>query len=422
MPQGNPERAHTQSASDDTRGGRESTDEDIDISTDALLDTLPQPAFMIDTHHRIIGWNREMEVLTGIDREAVLGDDDTARFFRDDRTQTLANAVVDDPDRADETFGADRSGRDQRAYEVEQELDNADGETLYVHSVATPITQAGELQGVIQLIQDNTEVIRRREAMAGLVEEVASTAEAIEDGNLGARVDYTDGRDLLDAEVLEISDAINGVADSTQTMIQGLVDQVEELSAAADQIATEAVEIDEEVTDQNRSLREVSDEMQNLSATMEEVAATSDQVDSAAHRAEQAAEEGAQAGESAQQEMEEVVESTEELVETVEQLEGRMDAINEVVEVIADIADQTNILALNANIEAARADESGDGFAVVADEVKSLAEETKENADEISELINEIQQRTRETAEVSETTNRQVRSANSEISGVLDSL
>jgi methyl-accepting chemotaxis protein len=92
----------------DTLGNRKSQSDDINISTGALLDTLPQPAFIIDTQHRVTAWNREMEVMTGIDREEVLGDDDTATFFRDDRTETLANAVVENPDRADETFGAER--------------------------------------------------------------------------------------------------------------------------------------------------------------------------------------------------------------------------------------------------------------------------------------------------------------------------
>jgi methyl-accepting chemotaxis protein len=169
---------------DETLGGRESASEDIDIATDALLDTFPQPAFLIDTQHRVVGWNREMEVLTGIDRSEVLGDDDTAKFFRDDRTQTLANAVVEHPDSADEEFGAERSGRDQRAYEVEQEMENQDGDLLYVHSVATPIYQDGSLEGVIQLVQDNTDIIRRREAMGELVEEAADTAQALEDGNI----------------------------------------------------------------------------------------------------------------------------------------------------------------------------------------------------------------------------------------------
>src|SRR6056297_2475956 len=190
-------------AEDETLGGRDSTEQDIEIATDALLDTLPQPAFIVDTRHRVV---------------------------RDDRTQTLANAVVDHPDRADETFGADRSGRDQRAYEVEQELENADGDVLYVHSTATPIYQQGELQGVIQLIQDNTEVIRRREALDDLVRDVGDTAQRLEDGDLDARVGYTDDHDVLDDGILEITDAVNAIADATEGMVTGLVDQIDDLS------------------------------------------------------------------------------------------------------------------------------------------------------------------------------------------------
>jgi len=308
----------------DTLGGRTSSDEDIDISADALLDTLPQPAFIVDTSHRVLGWNREMEVLTGIDREAVLGDDDTAKFFQDGRTRTLANAVVDNPDRADETFGAERSGRDQRAYEVEQELENADGETLFVHSVATPIYQGGVLQGVIQLVQDNTEVIRRREAMSDLVVGVSDTARALEDGILDARVDY-DENGLLDDDVLEIVDAVNTIADSTQEMVSGLADEIEELSVSATDIADSAIEADEQITEQNESLRAITDEMQDLSATMEEVAASSDQVATAATEAQEAASAGARASESAKTEMDAVLAATDDLVDTVGELADHMD-------------------------------------------------------------------------------------------------
>ncbi len=184
----------------------------------------------------MIGWNREMEVLTGVDREEVLGDDDTAKFFQDSRTRTLANAVADDPDRADETFGADRSGRDQRAYELEQELENAAGETLYVHSVATPIYQAGELQGVIQLIQDNTEVIRRREAMASLVEEAAdgigevatvNDEQAASVEELTAVMEHIDGRaDDIEARTEEIRGLTGGQRDD----LDNTADYLDELA------------------------------------------------------------------------------------------------------------------------------------------------------------------------------------------------
>src|SRR6056297_263148 len=250
-------------AEDETLGGRDSTEQDIEIATDALLDTLPQPAFIVDTRHRVVGWNREMEVLTGIDREEVLGDDDTAKVFRDDRSQTLANAVVENPDSADETFGAERSGRDQRAYEFEQELENVDGEVLYVHSTATPIYQQGELQGVVQLIQDNTDIIRRREAMGDLVTEVSDTARSLEDGSLGARVEYSDEHDVLDDDVLEITDAINAIADATEEMVTGLVDELDDLSDAASQIADASIEVDERIREQNDSIGLINDEMEN---------------------------------------------------------------------------------------------------------------------------------------------------------------
>ena len=403
-------------------GARETAAEGMNIRGDALLETLPQPAFVVGTDHRIVGWNGEMEVLTGIDRESVIGDDDAAAIFRDDRDRTLADAVVDSPDRAHETFGAERSGRGQRAYEAEQELENADGETLYVHSVATPIREDGSLRGVVQLLQDNTEVIRRRKAMSDLVGRSADTAEALERGDLSARVEHTEAHGILDDDVLEITEAVNSVADSTERMVKGIAEEVDDVAVATDRITENATEVTGEISEQNGSLRSITSGIQDLSATMEEVAASSDQVASAANRAEEAAVEGAKAGESAREEMAAVVETIDDLVATVEQLESRMDDIDEVTDVIGDIADETNILALNASIEAARADGDGDGFEVVAEEVKALAEETKENATEISERIVGIQEQTRATVENTEATSARARSASDGIEETLDAL
>jgi len=396
--------------------------EDVNIAATALLNTLPQPAFLLDDQHRVAGWNREMELLTGVDRSNVLGEDDVGRFFADGRDRTLADAVVENPDSADQDADVERSSRDQTAYEIERELENADGETLHVHCVATLIYQHDAFQGVVQLVQDNTTVIRKHEAMSELVAEVTETADELEDGNLSARVHFTDEQDVLDEEVLEIVDAINAIADSTQTIVDGLGDEIEEIAEAAAEIADATADVDGRIGDQNDSIREITDEFQDVSATMEEIAATADEVAAAAEQAQSAAQSGAEASDSAKSEMESVVEVCDGLVETVTQLEQRMEAIDEVVEVIADVAEETNLLALNANIEAARAGEDGAGFGVVADEVKSLANETKQNAEDISERIGELQERTGTTVRETEAVNDRVRSASTEIDAVIGSL
>lgn len=60
---------------------------------------------------------------------------------------------------------------------------------------------------------------------------------------------------------------------------------------------------------------------------------------------------------------------------------------------IQSIADQTNLLALNAAIESARAGEAGRGFAVVAEEIRKLAEQSNVFTKEIKEIITELKVR-----------------------------
>lgn len=404
-------------------GGRDSADESIDISAVAMLNTLPRPAFLLDANHQVIGWNEELAELTGVEAASVLGERDSGRFYGvDEKTETLADAVVSDPENAHRTTDAERSGRDQRAYELDEVLVNDDGQELRVQSVATPIYEDGAFAGVIQLVNDVTEKIERQEAMRALVRQSAETGDELTDGNLDARVEFTGNNEVLDEEVLELVNVINDVAESTQEMVSGFVTEVNGVSESAAEIAESAVEVDEQVDTQNESIEQIAEEMEELSTTMEEVAATSDQVASAAEQAREAAGDGMDANESARDTVDDVRSVAEELADTVDELNDRMDAVGEVVEVIAEIAEQTDMLALNASIEAARADVDGSGFEVVADEVKSLANETKEHTDEIAAQIDELREQTIATVEATETTTEYVRRADDEIDDAVESL
>ncbi|THE62892.1 PAS domain-containing protein [Salinadaptatus halalkaliphilus] len=411
-------------------------DEYVDaVGIDDVLDAMPRPAFLIDDEHTVLHYNVALNRLLNLedDHREYLGKDSretvAAATYQDGRRHnTLADKILKNPHDAHEAWDVER---------VDDDIEYADHIVYEDTSIATDHTGAethiefygmpffdddGELLGVLEFTEDRSEAVRRQRSVEELITEVTDTLYQIGDGNLAARAEFEDEHDVVESELLELTDDVNEMATNFEQIVTQVDQRTTDLADSIEHSIDYADRIDEQAMHQNESLETVADEMEDFSATMEEVAASSQEVADAAESALEEVDTGVEASQDASDVTDEVLAISEELVDTVEQLDSYMDEISEVADVIADVADQTNLLALNANIEAAKADDAGAGFAVVANEVKNLAAETQNHTDEIAAHIDQVQSQTVETVDEVERSHDHIQDVETEIDSVLESL
>jgi methyl-accepting chemotaxis protein len=400
-----------------------------------LIETIPYSTFLVDDENTVIGYNSANARQLGLDEDhrEFLGRDcretiAAATYTDDSRHKTLADKVVETPRDAEEHWDIERcegdfSFAEGAVYRDSSVSVNTDGEEAHIEFTAIPFfDDDGDLTGVLEFVEDRSDAVRHQRAMTELITDVTETLNRIGAGDLSARVAYEDEHDVVNEDLLGVTDEVNEMAESFEGLVGRVEAKTAELSASIEQATESAHLIDEQVEDQNEALTEVGTEMESFSAAMEEVAASSNEVANAVDDALGNVETGVDAGEDARKATDEVSEISDQLVDSVTELDEYMERIEDVVEIIAEVADQTNILALNANIEAARVDTDGDGFAVVADEVKTLANETQQHTEEIGELIEEIQTQTDETVREVERTHERIKETDEEIERALSAL
>ncbi|MFC7056996.1 methyl-accepting chemotaxis protein [Halovenus salina] len=377
-----------------------------------VLDIINLPSFALDGDGTVIAWDDQIADLLGVSRANILGEQDLGyQLYEDESRKTLAERVLESPRDAHEQYdGVGLADEEYALLSVDAGNVYEDKSTLRgqnIWFIAAPVFEAGELIGVIEIVQDIDDSARHQQELEELFDAVIVTMQEFEKGNLGASVPFDTQDTVLGDDFLRIADGLEAMGTQIEQLIEEVEMDVAELDRAADDVADSAQQIDTLTTDQVDDVGQISSEVSNLSATVEEIASTAEQVEQTSTRAEQLATQGSQSASQAVNTMETVGESAHDVAGDVDTLEERMAEIDEVVEVINNIAEQTNMLALNASIEAARAGEAGEGFAVVADEVKSLAEESQQHANDIEEMVANIRSETAQTvSNLQETTER----------------
>jgi PAS domain S-box-containing protein/putative nucleotidyltransferase with HDIG domain len=152
----------------------------------AILEGSPTPTFVIDRSHRVIGWNKALEELTGVQSEDVIDTDGHSKILYRDKRPTVADLLVNGAANLTaeirKWYGGHyrRSELLQEAYEATGPFSFPGKESRWLHFTAAAIRDGrGELIGAIETMTDVSPLKRAEEELKLTVEKLRKTMAGI---------------------------------------------------------------------------------------------------------------------------------------------------------------------------------------------------------------------------------------------------
>ncbi|MBN2059868.1 MAG: sigma 54-interacting transcriptional regulator [Deltaproteobacteria bacterium] len=152
-----------------------------------IIEYSPVSQFAIDSHHRIVHWNRASELLTGRSAREMLGTDRQWEPFYPERRPMLADLVVDhDREGMIRFYGNGKVARSKiipNAWETEAFFENVGGQPRCLRFLAAPIyDREGNVSGAVETFLDITEQKNFEQALIQSEEGYRVLAENVPEG------------------------------------------------------------------------------------------------------------------------------------------------------------------------------------------------------------------------------------------------
>lgn len=208
--------------------------------TKDIIDFLPDATFVIDRDKRVIAWNRAMEELSGVEKEAILGQGDYAYAlpFYGERRPILIDLVDHDPEVVKQNYRHVRlEGGILFAETYIPEWRGTDG--IHLWGTASPLFDSNGMHvGAIESIRDITEQKRVEQAFKFRNILLTAEQEASLDGilvvdDLGKILSYN----RRFQELMEIPDHLLS-DDDDQPVLQWVTERVADPEAFLDKVRT----------------------------------------------------------------------------------------------------------------------------------------------------------------------------------------